>query len=405
MIITITMAKQYSMNGFLQSIDDYSYIEQYFNNRSIVGFTYKTDTDKKVKKQNDEQAIKIISEIITKQNEEIQQEIERDFSEINELSDDKGIDNLLNEANDQNTNPPLNVLAQNGHDVSFWFFNNQKKIFDNANVIQEFFTSGWKRVPVPSRNVDIISKNKDNLEKALREYYQKKDAGLGKGCLIDIYEKKDRVYVVVYISARGINDVILDEKDSTKLKKSTRRENVEIYYLYLQGSKEEGGELEIKKRGDTTAKELLGIFSQVVLNHTLDDSKQTYDLELFKDRNFSLIYDTEDEIEGWWIKGFNLRTPDGQTNINITVKDEYRIGSETIWRELNNLQLTEKMKSLRINRIDMKIKFKKTAKHPRGTKTFFISWKDTSSLNGIDELDIRVGRILKKSKIDCGFSN
>jgi len=400
------MAKQYSMNGFLQSVDDYSYVEQYFRNRNINDFTYTKGTDKKLKKQSDEQAIKNITETLTKQGEETQQEIERDFSEINKMSDDKGIDNLLNEARDENISTPANVLVQNGHDVSFWFFNNQKEVFDEASAVQEFLTSGWKRVPVPSKSVDIVKKNKENLASALRDYYNKKDAGLGKGCLIDVYQKKDRVYIVAYVSARGINDVIPDEEDDTKLKKSTRRESIEIYYLYLQGDEKEGGELEIKTKGGfNRQRELLDVFSKAVLSHTLDDTKQKYDLDLLKDKNFTLNYDTEDEVEGWWLKGLDMRTPDGQTKIYITTKDESRVGSETMWQRLDDLQLSVKMSSLRLNRADMKIKFKKTKKHPKGTKTFYITWKDTSSLNDIDDLDIKAGQVLKKSKIDCGFSN
>jgi hypothetical protein len=400
------MAKQYSTNGFLQSIDDYSYVEQYFRNRSINDFSYTKNTDKKAKKQNDEQAIKNITDIIAKKDEDTQQEIERDFSDINKLSDDKGIDNLLNEAKDQNVNPPVDALVQNGHDVSFWFFNNHKKVFDEASAVQEFLTSGWKRVPVPSKSVDIVEKSKDALADALRAYYQKKDAGLGKGCLIDVYQKKDRVYVVAYVSARGVNDVIPDENNDKKLKKSTRRESIEIYYLYLQGDEKDGGELEIKTKGGfTTQKELLEVFSLSVLKHTLDDTKQKYDLDLLKDKNFALNYDTEDEVEGWWLKGLDLRTPDGQTKISITIKDESRVGSETMWQKLNDLLLANKMSSLRLNRADMKIKFKPTKKHPKGTKTFYITWKDTSSLNDIDDLDIKAGKVLKKSKIDCGFSN
>ena len=91
--------------------------------------------------------------------------------------------------------------------------------------------------------------------------------------------------------------------------------------------------------------------------------------------------------------------------MNITTKDESRVGSETIWQKLHELQLDVKMSSLRLNRVDLKIKFKSTKKHPKGTKTFYITWKDTSSLNDIDDLDIKAGKVLKKSKIDCGFSN
>lgn len=402
------MAKQYSINGFLQSVNDYSFVEQYFRNRGINDFSYTKSTDKKKKKQDDEQAIKSITDTLQKQNEETQREIDADFSEINKLSDDKGTENLLQEAKDQSVDVSANVQMQNnGHEIAFWFFNNHKIVFDEASAVQEFFTSGWKRVPVPSKDISIVSQNKDALENALKTYYQSKDKGLGQYSSIEIYPKKDRVYVVVRISARGVNDVVPDEEHEGKLKKSTRRECKDIYYLYLRDENDkDGGELEIKTQGGfATQKELLGVFSQAVLKHTLDDTKQKYDLDLLKDKNFALNYDTEDEVEGWWLKGLDLRTPDGQTQMKITVKDENRMGSETIWQKLSDLQLASKINSLRLNRADMKIKFKSTKKHPRGTKTFYITWKDTSSLNDIDDLDIKAGKVLKKSKIDCGFSN
>jgi len=402
------MAKQYSINGFLQSINDYSFIEQYFKNRDINDFTYAKGKGKKEKKQNDEQAIKNITDILLKQDEGTKQEIERDFSEINKLSDDKGTENLLAEAKDQSVDVPTDVQIQNnGHEIAFWFFNNHKKVFEEASAVQEFLTSGWKRVPVPNKDIDVISQGKDALAEALRTYYQNKDKGLGQQCLVDIYPKKDRVYVVAYLSARGINDVIPDEKDEKKLVKSTRREHIEIYYLYLRGEDDnEGGELEIKARGGyTTERELLGVFSQSVLKHTLDDTKQKYDLEPLKNKAFSFVYDAEDQVEGWWLKGLDLKTPDLQTKIKLSIKNESKMGVETIWQQLSSLQLADKMSSLRLDRAEMKIKFKPTKKHPKGTKTFFITWKDTSSLNDLDDLDIKAGQVLKKSKIDCGFSN
>jgi hypothetical protein len=402
------MAKQYSINGFLHSTNDYSFIEQYFRNRGINDFTYTIETDPKKRRASDDEAISKISDIIKAQDEDTQQEIERDFSDINKLSDDKGIESLLAEAKDQSFTAPLSVVAHNnGHEIAFWFFNNQKSIFDGANAVQEFFTSGWKRVPVPNKPIEIVSEKKEALEKALKDYYQSRDKGLGQRCLIDIYQKKDRVYVVAYISARGVNDVIPDEEDEGKLKKSTRRESIEIYFLYLLGEDaKEGGELEIKSRGGyTTERELLGVFSEAVLEHTLDDTKQKYDLEVLKDQSFSLMYDAEDEVEGWWLKGLDLKTPDLQTKIKLTTKDENRVGSETMWQKLKDLQLSHQMGSLRLDRAEMKIKFKPTKKHPKGTKTFYITWKDTSSLNDIDDLDIKAGKVLKKSKIDCGFSN
>lgn len=399
------MAKQYSINGFLHSINDYSLVQKYLEQHGIKEFTYTKPTDPKKRRASDEEAINSIIEVIQKQSEDTQQEIDRDFSEINALADDKGTENLLAEASDQSVEVPIKVITGcNGYELALWFFNNHKSVFDNATAVQEFYTSGWKRVPVPKKPVSIVKDRKDALERGLKAYYQNKDKGLGQRCLIDIYEKKDRVYVVAYVSARAANDVVPDEKTKDKLKKSTRRESIEIYYLYLQ-DEEGGGELEIKARGGfTTARELLDVFSQAVLDHPLDDTQQKYDLDLLKEKSFGLVYDTEDEVEAWWLKGLDLRTPDGQTQMRIATKDEGKTGNDTIWQQLASLQLAQKMDTLRINRADMKIKFKPTKKHPKGTKTFYITWKDTSSLNDIDELDIKAGKVLKKSKIDRGFT-
>jgi hypothetical protein len=210
-LLKITMASQYTINSFLYGIDDYSFVEQYFRNRNITDFSYTKNTLGK-KKRDDGHIVSRIIETINKQDEGTQQEIDKDFSEINGLSDDKGTENLLAEAKDQGVDIPINVQTQyNGYEIAFWIFNNKKNVFDGANAVQEFFTSGWKRVPVPSKSIDVVLDNKETLEQALKKYYQNKDKGLGKQCLVEVYPKKDRVYVVARISGRGANDVIPDE--------------------------------------------------------------------------------------------------------------------------------------------------------------------------------------------------
>ena len=393
----------YSAKGLLFGVDDYSLVEQYFHNRDINDFSYtKKDGSKK---KDDNTAVESIIATINKQREDIQQEIDMDFSAIYNLSNDKGTDNLLNEAKDQGVDVPVTILTKStAQDLSFWFFNNHKAVFNQSDAVQPFLSSGWKRVPVPNKNVDIVSKKKDALEKALRSFYAPE--GCGQYCLVDIYPKKDRVYVVAYVSARGINDVVPDEA-TKKLKKTARRDAIKIYFLYLQNTDDEdGGELEIKAKGGyPRQRDLLGVFSKSVLDHELDDTKQKYDLEILKNKNFSLIYDAEDEVEGWWLKALDLRTSNMQTHIKVSIRDENKIGVETMWDQLRQLQLDIRFGGMLINNAEMKIKFKPTKKHPRGTKTFSVSWKDSSTLNDIDDLDIKVGQILKKSKIDRGFSN
>src|SRR3989344_8223360 len=95
------MAREYSEKAFILEIDDYSLVEEYFKNRNISGFSYTKD-DKRKKKQVAEEMAAKIEAVLRKQPEQIQQEIERDFSDINKLSHSKGTENLLAEAKDKN---------------------------------------------------------------------------------------------------------------------------------------------------------------------------------------------------------------------------------------------------------------------------------------------------------------
>src|SRR5579864_1065984 len=93
------MAKEYSEKSFLLEIDDYSLVKRYLDDREIgtADFSYSKDTHKK---KDTEETVAKIEEILRKQSDTVQQEIERDFQHINNLSNEKGTQNLLAEAND-----------------------------------------------------------------------------------------------------------------------------------------------------------------------------------------------------------------------------------------------------------------------------------------------------------------
>ena len=79
------MAREYSEKAFLLEIDNYSLVEEYFKNRNISGFSY-SKNDKKKKKQVAEEMVAKIEAVLRKQPEQAQQEIERDFADINNLA-------------------------------------------------------------------------------------------------------------------------------------------------------------------------------------------------------------------------------------------------------------------------------------------------------------------------------
>lgn len=402
--IIITMAREYSEKYFLLEIDHYPLIEDYFKNRNISGFSYTKDEKKKKKEIAVETAEKIQA-VLRNQPEEIQQQIERDFSDINNLANEKGSQSLIAEAHDQNLNiPPDAHIDFNSYDRSLWFFNNHQAVFENANAVQQFYDlNGWKRVPVPSEGIDFVVSKKEALEQEIKKYYAKE--ARGKHCFIECYPKKDRIYIVVGISDYATSDIRVNEKTGKIDKKGTRRPFFEIYYLYRPENKASGGELEIKAKGGWQKQlDLLGIFAKAVFNVELDESQQTFNLELLKDRNFTMASDAEDQMEWWWLKSLELRSPDTLRHIKLTVNDARRDGTTAMWALLQELNLADRMPDMVINNADIQIKFKSGRKYQKGTVSFNVNWKDRCSLNSIDEMHIKAKSLLKKSKLDCGFT-
>jgi hypothetical protein len=399
------MAKEYSEKSFLLEIDDYSLVERYLRARSITDFSY---TKPSGRKKNAEETVAQIGAVLRKQGDTIQQEIERDFQRISYLSNEKGSQNLMAEAAEQGiTLTAEQAIEPNAHDRALWFFLAHPDVFDQADAVQQFYDlNGWKRVPVPSKTVDFVQGKKDALLDALKKHFTEND-GRGKYGDVEVYPKKDRVYVVVRLTNYAESDFTPDEKTGGLKKGGTRRPTFEVYYLYRPNEGEDsGGELEIKARGGwQKQRDLLAVFTKSVFNHELDDSKQTFNLELLKSPSFAMVADPNDQMEWWWLKSLELRTPDRLTRIKITVSYDNRGGVAPMWDQLRRLNLADKIGEMLINGAEFQIKFKPSKKRQKGTASFNINWKDSCSLNSIDEFNVRARTVLKRSKLDCGFGN
>lgn len=397
------MAKEYSEKSFLCEIEDFSLVESYLKQRNINGFSFSKPVHKRKK---NEDTVEAVRKVLREQPDSVQQEIERDFSEINYLANEKGSQNLLAEAKDQGLSLPLDKFVEmNNHDRALWFFNNHPDIFQQADAVQQFYDlEGWKRAPAPTKDIDFILSRKEALNEALRKYYGEKEA-LGKYGEVEMYPKEGRVYVVARLTGNAENNFVPDEKTNGLIQDGTRRRLFEVYYLYRQNKEEKNNaELEIKARGGYTKQhDLLNVFSKSVFNTELDDSKQTYDLELLKNPRFSMVSDPEDQLEWWWLKALELRLPDG-SRTKITVPGDNKYGADAMWERLKAQNLADKMTDAIVNRAELQMKFKTTKKRQKGSVSFYLTWKDTCSLSSNKELHLRAGAILKKSKLDCGFN-
>lgn len=398
------MAREYSERGFLIELDDHGLVEKYLRQRGISSFSY-TKPAKKLRGST-EATVAEIEAVLHGQDDTVRQEIESDFSHVNELSSQRGMQNLAAETKDRNVRVPAEVGEMKPHDRALWYFIEQPDVFEAARSLQHFFDlSGWKRVPVPTKSANHILGKKDALGAALRKYFEENESQ-GRFGTVEMYPKDDCVYVVARMTGYGESNYVPDRKTRGIVKEGTRRSIFEIYFLYRPSAdNSDGGELEIKARGGwQRQRDLLAVFSKAVLDHELDDSKQTFDLEPLKQRGFELAAKPAHEMEWWWLKSLTLRTKASQPNvIKISVTSMGKHGSDTIWGELDELGLGGKMDTLYINAAEFKVKFKPKKLRQRGTVTFHVNWKDSCSLNSIDEFHIKARDVLKTSKIDRGF--
>lgn len=222
-----------------------------------------------------------------------------------------------------------------------------------------------------------------------------------------MYPKTDRVYSVVRLTNFAESEFTPNEKTGGLKKGGTRRPTFEVYYLYRPNEGEkDAGELEIKARGGwQKQRDLLAVFTKSVFNHELDESKQTFNLDLLKNPNFTMVANPTDQMEWWWLKSLELRTRDGLARVKVTVSNDNRGGVAPMWDQLRRLNLADKIGGMLINSADFQIKFKPSKKRQKGTASFYINWKDSCSLNSIDEFNIKARAVLKLSKLDCGFNN
>ncbi|HOX30537.1 MAG TPA: hypothetical protein P5080_05100 [Candidatus Paceibacterota bacterium] len=396
------MAREYSEEGFLQEIGNYSLIEQYFTSRNITGYTYTAGQH-----QSNNQTVAEIRAFMGQQPDGKRQSTESDFQRINNMANEKGVLNLLSEAADRNIALPMTELSQmNNYDKAFWFFLNYPEVFDNADAVQQFLDlTGWKRTPAPTKAPSFVLGKKNQLEVALKNYFLQKEAK-GKYGSVEMYQKGNNVYVVARLTDHAEANFVPEEGTSKVIQNGTHRPIFEIYYLYRKINTEEGSELEIKAKGGfQKQQELLGVFLKAVFGVDFDDTRQTFNLDLIKNPSFNLITEASDQVEWWYLKAIDMATPDRKSQIRVSLRDDTMRETRAMWDQLSRLDLAARMNNMVINRVEMKIKYTPVRPRQKGTVTFNINWKDSCSLNGTDEFHIRTRKILKKSHLDCGFNN
>lgn len=135
---------------------------------------------------------------------------------------------------------------------------------------------------------------------------------------------------------------------------------------------------------------------------------RTYDLNVFKSPTFSLDSGRlTHDAESWVLRVMDLEFIGDKKKVKLTIpsKDTARTGTSDMWALLNTLGLDQKLSQIRINSVELSIRFKNpSGKRLTKTVPFSINWKDTCSLGNLDDFERKANKILETSRIDYGFT-
>ncbi len=329
--------------------------------------------------------------------------IDKDLVTVNRMSSERGV-SLLNEmAQKKGELVELQEYLDEGfHDRALFFYLQKSEIFKEAITIDEFFDQqGWKRYPVPKKSFDTIEGKKEELRKEFEKMF--KEETRGRTCLVDMYRYGALLYTVITFEDYPQVGPQMDASGEVD-RMGFFRPLKQVYFLYTP----DDDELQIKYRGNWQELEkYLTAFLRIVFNKPLEKMGRTYNLDVFKNRNFIPDYGEHAGIvEMWILRLMDLEFIGSKKKVllKVPVKNATKTGMDDMWDLLDTLGLSRRMNEIRINKVDASIRFKNSkSKTGATTKPFFINWKDTCSLGTLDEFERMANKILETSKIDNGF--
>lgn len=322
---------------------------------------------------------------------------------ISRMATERGISLLNNLAKAYNDIDGLEKNLDGGfHDRALWFYLEKNGIFNEAVAIDEFYDQqGWKRHPAPKKSMSVIQNKKDVLRAEFSKIFR--DESRSRNCIVEMYKREECLYIVV--SFEDYPQVASQMKDDGEIDRAGFfRPLKQIYFLYTP----EDEELQIKYNGPWEERDkYLETFLRVAFDKPLQDAKQTFDLEPLKNPNFNLNYGKHAEaVESWLLKFMDLEVAGTKNKIKLSVpaKSATKTGAGDMWDLLGFLNLAGRMGELRINQVEIAIRFR----DPNGRNgvksvSFKINWKDNCTLCKLNGFEKMTEEILQTSKINYGF--
>ncbi|MCA9250650.1 MAG: hypothetical protein KDA54_05910 [Phycisphaerales bacterium] len=308
------MARQYSPKTFIRGVP-IDLLQQYFEGK---GFTLGIDWDS-VEDSDADPLFDAIQALTDRQ----RATVESDFTEINELAEEKGTQSILEEATIRGEDWFAQFEALENHYArAFWTFLNESECFEVAGAFHQMdrFRSWWRRFVgkrlEPKTNLKAVNKFSEELKSIYRPQ------GRGRFCKVDTYQRLKPVRWCYFAYPEDMATSDIGYADDGQFNRRPRRSALEIIFVY----RPKNGVVEVHAAGNKQLKEdLARAFCVTILGlqGLPDDGEVTpYDLNGLKNSDFPFTTTPADNIESVELKLLRLDlpiAPDKGTGRRITI--------------------------------------------------------------------------------------
>lgn len=383
------MAHQYQPRRFFRHAPN-RLLQQYFASRKVldnVDFGTLTETQ-----------VEPIYEAWLKLPEEVRNEMEQDFQDIDELATEGGSKAILDEARWHGEDLAGQFASLKGfHEHSFWTILERPKYwlgalaFHHADMVPFSYWRKRKNLPRNPASVDLASIRQ--LEQKLSDYFHTMQ-GRGHNCKVDCYKRNDLDYFFAYPEDYAQANI---EWGKEGLNRRSRRPAFDIIFVYAQND----STLDIHMTGDRTpVPDLQAIFADAILKAELgpdEKDERVYDLNPLRSRQFQFVFGPESGIIDVAIKKLRLKIHGKSERIILEADPSYN--KKAVFDLLDKVTKAIPLSQMAITQVGIKVTF---AHNPTSrkvsTRSFDINWPNSCSLKQ-DGRDY----IIRKMLVDSGI--
>lgn len=386
------MSRHYSRKRFFREVPN-AFLARYFKQKNVLaGCDFA---------KLDESGIEALNAALDVLPEDVRNEVEQDFAEIDAIACEGGIQAILDDADWYGElNPLIQGLEahKSFHEKAFWIFLDHHKYWYAANAFfhaDSIHTRYWrKRINLPKSPAKVAPENIRQLEKSLVKFFHDKE-GRGSNCKVDCYKRGKLDYFFAYPEDYPQNRMVWKQRE---LRRQAETPAFEIIFIFDP----EQGTLEVYLDGPRKiVPELQTIFAGAILDFELttdEKDNRVYDLNPLKSIDtLNFQYQPESGITNVVVKKLRLKLV--STNQRITLEADPSRNPLVVYEMLGQLQKSYPAASMVVTQVGIVVTFAPSPNRSKPkTRSFDIGWPNSCSLrhDGND-------KIIRQMLVDSGL--